>query len=924
MSVLSDDSRRRSHRMRNNGRQWEWTFRSVIFSACFSVLSLAGVALQAKNFSVVSPLEGDTWLVGKRYDIQWNSSGYEGETIIISTNVGNLYIADEVPIENGSYGWSIPWDCQTTDEFKLTFAIGQGDSSEYLGESGIFKLAENPEPALEIRSPAGDESWPVGTSRTISWDPHNLAGALILEILADGEVVDTVKGLDVDAIRYSYTLPASLSIGDNYQARLTSASYPEVETTSQLFHVTESPPKTKKWTVMLYVDGDCNLEKDAIPTIADLRDTGGDDNLNVLVQLDRVPGFNTEYGNWYGTKRFNWVQGMTPTSENAIQDLGELSMARPDTLTDFINWAVENYPAENYYLICYNHGTGWERVKVSSSGIEGDAKDICQDYSNGDRHMDTRGTQAALQAAVSPMTILGLDTCLEGWVEIAYQFRHAGPRYMVASPYMETSSDDTVSPDWPYSDIIQHLRENIDKIDARSLAIYTCDAFIAQFGNPFESDTLAVTDLSNVDNLTKSIADLATAMMDDHMDEKKVRSQARKVKKSFKKTVIHSVATPFLQGRAYGLNINFPASEDSSAFTNYTTEMIDFPEPSLWRDFLSAYYDRMEGSWIDTARQYSPGGDMTNSVDLWKFCQELSPNSGLVQLFVGPYDSALSGATIPNDHVLVEQGETITIQAEKRIEGMVYAHFVRWLTSGNVAVADPMSSVTTATINGDAQIKALYYEDRDEYTVAFKTDGQGGLDGETEQTVAYGGACSSVTAAPDSGCEFACWTGDVERVDNPLIVTNVLRDMNITAIFIPQHEKKMERLKISLSSDKASSDSIKILRSAYPAGAPDEITSATVIVDGVSFDCPSGSGWRQLSDSAFEYRSPAKVSPEIHFRVDVKEKIWSFSVARATVGTSIDPYDDGVVIILKVNDQYVGKFDFAFDSLNVRSKIDCF
>ena len=90
-------------------------------------------------------------------------------------------------------------------------------------------------------------------------------------------------------------------------------------------------------------------------------------------------------------------------------------MSDPNTLTDFIDWAVENYPAQNYFLILSDHGDGWENG-------------LLLDELNGRHWMSTRQLQQALTNADSPMTILGLDMCLEGDTEVAYQLRHAGPQ----------------------------------------------------------------------------------------------------------------------------------------------------------------------------------------------------------------------------------------------------------------------------------------------------------------------------------------------------------------------------------------------------------------------------------------------------------------------------------------------------------------
>jgi len=67
------------------------------------------------------------------------------------------------------------------------------------------------------------------------------------------------------------------------------------------------------------------------------------------------------------------------------------------------------------------------------------------------------------------------------------------------------------------------------------------------------------------------------------------------------------------------------------------------------------------------------------------------------------------------------------------------------------------------------------------YTVTFTPGAHGSVTGTTTQTITEGGDCSAVTAVPDAGYQFAGWTGDYTGTDNPLTITNVTNDMNITA-----------------------------------------------------------------------------------------------------------------------------------------------
>jgi len=69
------------------------------------------------------------------------------------------------------------------------------------------------------------------------------------------------------------------------------------------------------------------------------------------------------------------------------------------------------------------------------------------------------------------------------------------------------------------------------------------------------------------------------------------------------------------------------------------------------------------------------------------------------------------------------------------------------------------------------------------FRVDFLTDGNGTLTGNTEQYVLEGYDCSPVTANGNLGYSFDRWTGDKTGTSNPLTVTNVRKNMTITATF---------------------------------------------------------------------------------------------------------------------------------------------
>ncbi|MCE5252339.1 InlB B-repeat-containing protein [bacterium] len=86
-----------------------------------------------------------------------------------------------------------------------------------------------------------------------------------------------------------------------------------------------------------------------------------------------------------------------------------------------------------------------------------------------------------------------------------------------------------------------------------------------------------------------------------------------------------------------------------------------------------------------------------------------------------------------------------------------------------------------ANVSKDMSITALF--GLPSFTVTFSAGSNGSLTGNTTQTVGKGESCTEVTALPADGYEFTGWSGDYTGKDNPLVLSNVTRDMTITANF---------------------------------------------------------------------------------------------------------------------------------------------
>ncbi|MBU4143287.1 peptidase C11, partial [Patescibacteria group bacterium] len=188
-----------------------------------------------------------------------------------------------------------------------------------------------------------------------------------------------------------------------------------------------------KWTFMVYMAGDNNLDGAALRDIAEMARAGSTKDVNVLVQLDRLEDNLT--------RRFRITQG-GGFKKDCIESFGDTNTGDPKILYDFVKWAADNYPADRYALILWNHGSGWwEEEKGKADDPVGrmprrhlfnhlillEHRSICYDDTSGGDALDNRELKGVLNQACAilgkKIDLLGMDACLMNMVEVAYQQR---------------------------------------------------------------------------------------------------------------------------------------------------------------------------------------------------------------------------------------------------------------------------------------------------------------------------------------------------------------------------------------------------------------------------------------------------------------------------------------------------------------------
>ena len=247
-------------------------------------------------------------------------------------------------------------------------------------------------------------------------------------------------------------------------------------------------------TVLVYMNGS-NLESESGEASDDLKEminAGSSDNVNVVVQT-------------MGTKKWQKLGIASDRSQiyevngdglNLVKDdLGQLDCTDPSSLSSFISWGAENYPADRYILLFWDHGSG----PVYGFGY---------DEFNTDGTLSTDEIQTALKDGGVYFDFIGMDCCIMSSIEVGCAFYNY-------CDYAILSEDFESGLGWYYTDWLAQLMEDTS-ISTPNLSKVIIDDMVAKNENNSDgsSSILACIDESMMKVLFQAWTDFAYANED--------------------------------------------------------------------------------------------------------------------------------------------------------------------------------------------------------------------------------------------------------------------------------------------------------------------------------------------------------------------------------------------------------------------------
>ncbi|KON27474.1 hypothetical protein AC481_04915 [miscellaneous Crenarchaeota group archaeon SMTZ-80] len=348
--------------------------------------------------------------------------------------------------------------------------------------------------------------------------------------------------------------------------------------------------ENKAWTTLYYLDCDYDsnnfdpLEGIFIDEIASTEQV----NVVVIQDKEQEPAFL-----YYIDENHSKI---------VLEELGEINMGDPQTLSYFIDYGKQNYPADRYLLWAYDHGGGW--------------KGACMDTTNNDPGLTMDELQQALTESEG-IDVICFFACLMSSLEAVYELRGLVDVYIGSEDLAWASWWDGIC-----GDTNQLLTSNPD-ISNEDVGIEIVNSFQEQGHPPTDVLTASAIKADKVEPLVQALDELAkyfifhwlrsyrnvktthdnTFLLADYQGWAEVfevydlkgfiehlpaSSKKTTVLDAFNEAVIHEVHGSSME-ETHGLSIFFPAHISPYELVQEYKKAglgLDLPNDTWWNEFL--------------------------------------------------------------------------------------------------------------------------------------------------------------------------------------------------------------------------------------------------------------------------------------------------------------------------------------------------
>lgn len=398
-------------------------------------------------------------------------------------------------------------------------------------------------------------------------------------------------------------------------------------------------PIQSDWTVLVYLDGDNDLEEFAFDDLNSMETIGSTPDVKIIVLVDFRYGADAPFS---GARCYELTQDAdlnTIASSQLITTLpSEPDMGDWQVLRDFIVIGQAYAPADHYLLVLWDHGAG--------------AFGVCADDTSNDRLSIPEIHQALSGPQVQHLDIVAFDACLMGQLEVAYEIRYTTDLVLFSEESIPLTG-------FPYEDILLNLTtypESTPKALASSMVYYYITAYDVggRYYDPMYNDIcLSAIETSHLFSVTQALDQLAQYLVGivSNADSYETISIARASSQgftwanfidlySFASRLEIELANP---SWPYNLALSLYEAIDNAVyeelhlagvadahglgavFGSYGTYQLALADDTEWDEFMEAFIDI--------------GSSLSNAIPLTENIGYLGPPTLHCGYLDGPYDS---------------------------------------------------------------------------------------------------------------------------------------------------------------------------------------------------------------------------------------------------------------------------------------------
>lgn len=353
-----------------------------------------------------------------------------------------------------------------------------------------------------------------------------------------------------------------------------------------------------QFTIMAYLCG-TDLESNfgaATNDILEMCAADINDNVNILLYT----GGTSEWQNNLISTDTNQIWQVRHEELVCIEeDLGARPMTDPATLSDFVSYCGEHYPANRNVLILWDHGGG----ALYGYGI---------DENFGGDSMQINEIDSALADAGVQFDFIGFDACLMATVETACMAEHHAD-YMIGSEEVEPGSG------WYYTDWLNLICDN-PSVPTEEIGKTIADDFIQVCWEESASDncTLSVINLTEMYGVYDALCTFASNAKE-QLDDNQFRVVSHSVNntKSFGDAVydtidlMHFAQNCDIEGSqelvdAVNRAVAYTATSRNVSNANGITIYVPYNDIDSFEDMLAIYRDiGLEGEYTEFVRAFA-------------------------------------------------------------------------------------------------------------------------------------------------------------------------------------------------------------------------------------------------------------------------------------------------------------------------------